>query len=380
LPKALPAETKAEATGGGKLRSKLRLLWRRLRGGKLSRGRASGSVAVGLFIGSLPLYGFHLPLCLAVCLPLQLDVVVAYIAANISNPLVAPFLVTAEVEIGSFILTGKALAFDVDQARQNGISGFVLQAAVGSLVLGSVLAACGAGLTWAITARQTAKDPTEAAIRRTVARYGQAPSRDRFYVASKLRSDPAVGEVIELEGDFGAAIDAGCGRGQLGLLLLELGRVSRLLGFDWDERKVAMARAAGRTDATFGRAELTDFDWPEVDTVFLVDVLHYLPLALQNTVIERAAAALSTGGRIVIREVDAGPGNRARLTMLFERIGAKVGYNRAGALEYRSANDIAAKLRELGLVVEAAGGSKGSPLANVLIVGRKSATVTAPTR
>jgi uncharacterized protein (DUF2062 family) len=362
--------TRPEPTEKAKLRDKLRLLWRRLRGGELSRGRACGSIAVGLFIGSLPLYGLHLPLCLAICLPLRLDVVAAYIAANISNPLFAPFLVTAEVEVGSLILTGQAMGFDVERARQNGIAGFVLQAAVGSLVVGSLLAACGAGLTWMVTARHTAVGVKEGAIRRAVARYREAPPADRFYVASKLRSDPAVDDVIGLPGDFGAAIDAGCGRGQLGVLLFELGRVARLTGFDWDERKVAVARAAAQTEARFERANFADYEFAPVDTVFLVDVLHYLPHALQNLVIERAAAALLPGGRVVIREIDAGPG-RARLTRLFERVAARIGYNRAGALEYRSAADIAAKLREAGLVVEPARENPGFGLANVLIVGRK---------
>jgi uncharacterized protein (DUF2062 family) len=352
------------------LREKLRLLWRRLRGGELSRGRASGSIAVGLFIGCLPLYGLHLPLCLAVCLPLRLDVVAAYVAANISNPLFAPFLVTAEVEVGSLILTGQALGFDVERARQNGVSGFMLQAAVGSLVVGSLLAACGAAVTWVVTARRAANSAKEGAIRRAVARYRAAPPADRFYVASKLRSDPAVDDVIGLPGDFGAAIDAGCGRGQLGLLLFELGRVSHLTGFDWDERKVAVARTAGRREAVFQRTSFADYEFPRADTVFLVDVLHYLSHAEQDRVIERAAAALSAGGRIVIREVDARPG-RARLTRLFERVAARIGYNRAGVLEYRSAEDIARKLVELGLVVEPAGQDTGLGLANVLIVGTK---------
>jgi uncharacterized protein (DUF2062 family)/2-polyprenyl-3-methyl-5-hydroxy-6-metoxy-1,4-benzoquinol methylase len=363
--------TKPPPFAKGSLRQKLRLLWRRLRGGELSRGRASGSIAVGLFIGSLPLYGLHLPLCLAVCLPLRLDVVAAYVAANISNPLVAPFLVTAEIEVGSFILTGQAMGFDVERARQNGVGGFFLQAAVGSLVVGSVLAACGATVTWAVTARR-AVSSAEAAIRRAVARYREAPPADRFYVASKLRSDPAVEEVMALPGDFGATVDAGCGRGQLGLVLLELGRVSGLTGFDWDERKVSVARAAGRSDASFDRADFADFDWPRADTVLLIDVLHYLPVQLQDRLLERAAGALSPGGRLVIREVDARPGGRARLAMLFERIAAKIGYNRAGALQYRSAEDIVAKLRELGLAVEGSG-SAGSALANVLVVGTKPA-------
>jgi SAM-dependent methyltransferase len=265
----------------------------------------------------------------------------------------------------------------VDRVRQNGVGAFFLQAAVGSLVVGSLLAACGAAVTWAVTARR-AVSPTEGAIRRVVARYRVAPPADRFYVASKLRSDPAVEAVMALPGQFGATIDAGCGRGQLGLLLLELGRVSGLTGFDWDERKVSVARAAGRSDASFDRADLTDFEWPRADTVLLIDVLHYLPVALQDRVLERAAGALSAGGRLVIREVDARPGGRARLAMLFERIAAKIGYNRAGALQYRSAEDIVGKLSGLGLSVDVSG-SAGSALANVLIVGTQpNAELRAP--
>ncbi|MGH7328291.1 MAG: hypothetical protein ACREJX_08065, partial [Polyangiaceae bacterium] len=50
-----------------------RAAWRRLRGGELTPARAAFSIGVGLAIGVTPLYGFHLPLVLAICLPLGLD-------------------------------------------------------------------------------------------------------------------------------------------------------------------------------------------------------------------------------------------------------------------------------------------------------------------
>ena len=56
-------------------------------------------MGVGLFIGALPLYGLHFPLCAAVCLPLRLDLVAAYLAAQVSNPFVAPFLVFSTVSV-----------------------------------------------------------------------------------------------------------------------------------------------------------------------------------------------------------------------------------------------------------------------------------------
>src|SRR6187431_3518064 len=106
------------------LRRNWTLIWRRLRGGRQSPARVALAVALGLFIGCLPVYGLHFLLCLLVCLPLGLDLVLAYLVANISNPLIAPFLITLEVEIGSLLSTGHHAAFTLDQAKQNGILGF----------------------------------------------------------------------------------------------------------------------------------------------------------------------------------------------------------------------------------------------------------------
>jgi uncharacterized protein (DUF2062 family) len=126
--------------------------WSRLRGGALTPKRAGWSVAFGVFIGCLPAFGLHLPLCLAVCVPLRLDAPVAYLAANISNPLVAPWLIVAEVQSGAWIVTGSFVAFSVDAARGAGVGGFAAYAAVGALVVGLTLAAFAGLATAAIVA------------------------------------------------------------------------------------------------------------------------------------------------------------------------------------------------------------------------------------
>ena len=106
------------------MKSFLLRVWRRLRGSPGRPARSALAVAVGLFIGVQPVYGLHLVLVLAICLPLELDAVLSYLVANISNPLVAPFLVFAEVEVGAYLTTGHWAAFDVAQARATGASGF----------------------------------------------------------------------------------------------------------------------------------------------------------------------------------------------------------------------------------------------------------------
>lgn len=348
-------------------------LWRRLRGGDLSRTRASASVAVGLFIGSLPLFGLHLPLCLAVCLPLRLDAVSAYIAANVSNPLFAPFLLTAEVEIGSLLLHGRLLRPDLEQLRQSGLSGVVAQLALGAPLVGAALAVLGGLVAWTLLGRRGPREPGEldGAIERTVARYADAPRGDRYYVASKLYTDPVVEQLGALDGPLGRVVDAACGRGQLGLCLLELGRVQTLCGFDVDPRKVRVARSAAGEAARYEVADLCDVSLPATDTLLLIDVLHYLEPARQDELLERAAGALSPGGRLLVRELDAGRGWRALPGMLAERVARGTGYNRGTTLAFRPLAEIVTRLEELGLQcrVERAGS-----LSNALIVARRPLT------
>ena len=370
------------ARAAPRLGTRFRVLWHRLRGGGLTRRRATASVAVGLFVGSLPLYGLHFPLCLLICLPLRLDLVSAYLAANISNPLVAPFLIAAEIEVGSLLLTGRFVPFDVERVRSTGISGFAVQAAVGSLIVGMLLAAIGALVTWLVATRrlqgqraERATDSPEAqlqtAIQRTTDRYASARHADRMYVASKLRTDPLVGQLAELDLRLGRVIDAGCGRGQIGLLLLELGAASSLVGWDWDDHKIRVARTAAGSAARFECSDLLKHEWPEADSVLLIDVLHYLDRSRQAELLERAAGSLAPGGRIMLRELDKSAGLSAWFGMLFERMAVKVSYNRGAMLEFRTAAEIAEQLSALGLRVQPDAAWEGAPLGNRLMIAER---------
>lgn len=343
-------------------------LWQRLRGGRTTRGRAAGSVAVGLFIGSQPVYGLHFPLCVAACAPLRLDVVTAYIAANISNPLFAPFLLALEVEVGSLLLDGRHVGFDLARAKELGVSGYALHTAVGAVVVGAILALVGGLLTRQLVKDKPHQRELDEAIDRTLDRYADVARGDRFYVAAKLRSDPVVEAVLALPGDFGKVVDAAAGRGQLGLLLLELGRASELWGMDIDARKIGIARQAAKQAATFEIANLVDAELPPADTILLVDVLHYLEPEAQKGVLRRAAKSLNSGGRILIRDVDAGRGWRARLTMFAERIATRTGYNKGQKLAFREPKQIVEELEALGFATQTMKASTGTPLANVLIL------------
>src|SRR4051812_21298194 len=338
-------------------------IWRRLRGERQSPARVALAVALGLFIGCLPVYGLHFVLCVLVCLPLRLDLVLAYLVANISNPLVAPFLITLEVEIGSLLSTGRHAAFSLARAKQTGILGFVLQAALGSVVVGATLAAAGSALTYLIARKRRAfpsatddqETSYEAALQRTVQRYRRAPLGERIYVATKLNTDPLTRLLAALPGEFGRVLDAAAGRGQFGLFLWELGRVAQLTGFDSDARKVDLAQRAADRDAQFETLDLLEFPEREVDTLLLIDVLHYLPLSEQDELLRRAARCV-TRGRILIRELDAQSAAQSALTRAFEWLAKVSGYNRgrAGRL-YRPARQLGDQLTRAGFSCELLG-------------------------
>jgi uncharacterized protein (DUF2062 family) len=123
----------------------LRALWRRLRGEKLTPGRAAASVALGIFVGCLPLYGFQFWLALAVALPLKLDYPLALLSTLVANPVTMPFLIVLEVEIGALIVEGHWLPFSLSAIRQNWV-GALGYATLGSILLGALLAGLGAGI------------------------------------------------------------------------------------------------------------------------------------------------------------------------------------------------------------------------------------------
>ena len=371
----------------GAVRRNLARVWRRLRGRRQSPARVALAVGSGLFIGCLPVYGLHFFLCLLWCLPLGLDFVATYLAANISNPFVAPFLVTLEVEVGSLVTTGHHAAFTLARAKQTGILGFVWQAGVGSVFVGLGLALLGASATYfALRKRQAAEHdeagvaPSEgtsderfdAAMLRTIERYRRAPIADRLYVASKLRFDPLARMLAALPGDWGQVLDAGAGRGQFGLFLSELGRARELVAFDGDRRKIELLRDAAGDAARASVRDLLALPEGQVDTVLLIDVLHYLPLAEQDGLLREAAARV-TRGRILIRELDAVAGARSVVTRLFEWLAKITGYNRGrAARHYRPASELVAQLAACGFSCQVLGASAGTPFGNVLIVATRA--------
>ena len=129
-----------------------RQAWRRLRGGELTPWRAALSVGVGLMIGMTPAFGLHWLIVIAVCVPLRLDTGVAYLAANISMPFIAPFITFAEVETGALLLHGHFMAMGPSDLKAAGIGTLVAELICGTAVLAPACGALGGAVAYAFVA------------------------------------------------------------------------------------------------------------------------------------------------------------------------------------------------------------------------------------
>ncbi|XYH96212.1 DUF2062 domain-containing protein [Sorangium sp. So ce1128] len=407
------------------LREEARRAWRELRGSELSAGRTAVAVAIGLFIGSQPIFGCHTPLVLLLCLWFRLDAAIAWVAANISNPFFAPALLTAEVQVGAYLRTGSWLRLHEKMSWAQALSEFPEYMFLGAPVVGIALAAVGGGLIFAMVAlkRRRASSlqsgkvepyrlpesapPWVHAVERVAARYsppeGATPAqRTRFhYVRFKLLGDPVARLIADIAGDrpgaLGEVLDIGTGAGQLPILLLELGRAARVRGFDWDRAKIDDALRAsgggsgaaqppssgspGRSEgphvaaalpAEFWCADAREAELGEADTVLLIDLLHYFRVEEQDAILRRAAAAVRPGGRLLVREADTERGLRSSVTLLEERIFTALRFNRGERVRFRPAREIVALLEQLGFSCETRPAWGKTPFSNVLIVGTRA--------
>jgi uncharacterized protein (DUF2062 family) len=357
------------------LKESVRGAWRRLRGGELTPIRAALSVGIGLAIGVTPVYGAHLLLVLLVCVPLGLDAPVAYLAANISIPPIAPFLALAEVEIGSWVVTGHALALDVGTLKTLGAWAFARELVVGTMLFAPAMAFAGAAVAYASMSLVRAARPKtafESAVDRVAERYAKGRRSAFYYARGKMLGDPVVRRVFELamSEPFGEVTDVGSGRGQLAMLLLETHGATKVTGFDWDAAKVRDAeRAAEGLDASFEACDMRTYPIAPCDTALLVDVLHYLTSEEQDALLVRVARAAKK--RILVRDLDPDRGLRSFLTRAQEGVTTALRYNRGARVLVRPIACITRVLEAEGFEVEVEPCWEGTPFANVLVIATR---------
>jgi uncharacterized protein (DUF2062 family)/SAM-dependent methyltransferase len=364
-------------------------VFKRLRTTGETPARQAAAFGLGTFIGCSPAFGFHLPLCLFTGWLLNLNSLKLYLAANVSNPFVAPFLLFAEVQLGGWLRTGALYPFSLDVFRTFNVWHFGVDLVVGSLVIGAVLGVAAASATYALVRRYG----TEPAVARL---FGAAADR---YVESgafawesangKLRLDPVFREVLRrgMLPDGGTLYDLGCGRGLMLAFLAsarDRWREGRwpggwpappthlsLRGLELRSHIAVDASRALARDAVVEAGDVRTFDLPPVRAVLLFDVLHMLPYEDQDAVLARIAGALEPGGALLVREANAARGWRFRVIHIGNWLKGAFEREPGRRFYFRSTDGWVARLEELGFVVRPHSLEEYTPVANVLLEARR---------
>jgi uncharacterized protein (DUF2062 family) len=382
------SETRAPESARGRLR---RLIYE-LRTEAEEPARAAVAIGLGVFVGCLPLYGLHLPICWVLGRVLRLNRLKMYLAANISNPLLAPLLLFTELQAGAWIRRQDFHDLSVETVRTTDPWIFGADLVVGSVVIGVVLGIAIGTATW-LTSRSDRGDPTFAAVmRRASERYVSTSITAWEFARGKMRGDPLYRTVLMSNvlpsGDV--LVDVGCGQGLMLALLSDAAAswrrgewagaaspplFNRLIGIDTRPRVAALAERALGGDATILVGDARTLAPPRCSAVLFFDVLHMMPAADQERLVRDMAGALAPDGIMLVREADAGAGWRFQAVRLGNWIKAlAIGHWRQ-TFHFRTAAEWRACFEGAGFQVHARGTGEGTPFGNVLFVLSRRAVV-----
>jgi SAM-dependent methyltransferase len=376
----------------------VRRLFCDLRSEGAGAGREATAVGVGVFIGCLPFYGFHLLLCWLTGWLFGLNRLKVYVAANISNPLMAPTLIFTELQAGAWLRRGSFHALTLQTAKTTDLSVFGLDILAGSLMLGATLGAALALVTY-LSMRGTADDALFLdLVREASDRYITASITAWEFARGKLRGDPLYRATVcgALLPSGGTLVDIGCGGGLTLAMLAEARtryregrwpatwnpppRFDRMIGIETRARPAAMAKEVLGSDASVVHGDASTTDVGPCRAVLLFDVLHLLRAPEQETLLATVSAALQPGGVVLIREADASGGWRFAVVRLGNRMKALAFGHWRQPFHFRTPDQWLACFASHGLAGQMRPMGGGTPFANVLFRVTAPAHASATTR
>lgn len=105
--------------------------------------------------------------------------------------------------------------------------------------------------------------------------------------------------------------DVGCGSGQFLLLLTEFALPSHLFGIEINEKLISNAKKLFSSvpgfDYQFKVYDGKNFppELAEMDVLFLIDVLHHVPLQKQETFLADLIQIMKPGARLILKDINA---------------------------------------------------------------------------
>jgi uncharacterized protein (DUF2062 family)/2-polyprenyl-3-methyl-5-hydroxy-6-metoxy-1,4-benzoquinol methylase len=347
--------------------------------------RDAVAVALGAFVGCSPWYGFHLAICWGLGRLLQLNRLKMYLAANVSNPVAAPFLVLGELQVGAWMRRGELHALTLESVRSTDPWTFGADIVIGSIVVGGGLGLVLGLATWLGTRGRDADPFFSALVSKASDRYVTTSITAWEFARGKLRGDPVYRTVV-MDGMLrsgGTLVDVGCGQGLMLALLAEAAAASqfgdwpagppppvfdRLVGIEMRRSVAAVAHQALGEVATIVEGDARSQAPATCKAVLFFDVLHMMPAADQEALLRRMAGSLEPDGVIVVREADAAAGWCFSAVRAGNKLKALVFGHWHQGFQYRTADEWRDCFTAAGFDVEARGAGDGTPFGNVLFI------------
>jgi len=105
-----------------------------------SKLKKSLSIALGVFIGIAPFWGFQTLLVLFLAYILKLNKVISFAFSNVSFPPFIPFIIFASLKIGSVFIESDAVLFSISNKSLDAIKENLFQYVIGSFILAAIMA------------------------------------------------------------------------------------------------------------------------------------------------------------------------------------------------------------------------------------------------
>lgn len=352
-------------------------LWDRVLHEHASPLRVGFAVGVGVLVGCSPFLGLQVAIAALLAIAFRLNKLAVFLGLQISAPPLLPLVLFVGAQLGELVRHGHLLPMDLDALRAMPTRELVhllfFDLLAGGTLLGLVL---GTTLGTMAARMATRRASPEFRLSRDEmvqlgARLPALPLKLRQYARWKILFDPVYAVVASRLKGVRETLDLGAGLGIIAAVLVHRDPERHVVAVEWDARKVAGARQflSGLPQIDVVCADARLFPTAPVESILLLDVLHYGEPFAQDAWLGRCASALKPGGLLIVREHDASP--RGTLAEGFERLAVKLGWNRGHGFHPRRTIDLVHRLESLGLDVETINNS-AAMAGLTLLVARKS--------
>jgi len=168
----------------------------------------------------------------------------------------------------------------------------------------------------------------------------------------------------------GNVVDIGCGYGIFANYLALQSTNRNVVGIDLNEKRISLANKiySNLPNLNFICGDITNIQIPSTDVITVIDVLHHIPTAdLQVKFLNSCYAALSNGGKLIVKDVDTRPMWKYLFNFIHDFL-----MTRGEPVLYQDQKTVNKFLNQIGFKVEKILKIRNYPYAHILYVANKN--------